>query len=54
MTVPAAAAAVRIPWAVLAPVRRAMMPVVKAMFRAGAGGGQHERQERPWPPKPKR
>ena len=34
MTVPAALVAVRIAWAVLAPVRRAIMPVVKAMFRA--------------------
>ena len=34
MTVLAAPAAMRIAWAVLAPVLRAMTPVVKAMFRA--------------------
>ena len=34
MTVPAAQAAARIAKAVLAPLRRAMMPVVKAIFRA--------------------
>jgi hypothetical protein len=39
MTVSAAPAAVRIAWAVLA-------PMLRAMFRAPEGG-QHERQERP-------